>query len=121
MSSKPLVAIVDDDVAVREALVDFVRSCGYSAESFASAEEYLLSGKHAEVNCILLDIMMPGKSGLELQAELNRTAADKPIIFISSYDDERSRSIAEDGGAVGFLGKPIDIDALLRYLEALFG
>ncbi|NVD42893.1 response regulator [Ensifer sp. HO-A22] len=119
MSSEPLIAIVDDDIAVREALVDFVRTCGYSAESFSSAEEYLSSGKHARVSCLLLDIMMPGKSGLELQAELNRSAEVKPIIFISSFDDAKSRATAAEGGAVGFLGKPIDIEALMVLLENL--
>ncbi len=112
------IAIVDDDQAIREALDDLVLSCGYRSLLFANAEEFLAYQDRAAIDCMLLDVSMPGLSGIELQAELNKAPPRPPIIFMTSYRDERTRSAALDGGAFAVLGKPVDIKHLLACLES---
>jgi FixJ family two-component response regulator len=115
------IAIVDDDQAIREALDDLVLSCGYQSRLFANAEEFLAYDERSEIDCVLLDVSMPGLSGIDLQAELNKEPPRPPIIFMTSYCDDRTRSAAMDGGAFAFLGKPVDIKTLLSCLEAALG
>jgi len=113
-----IIAIVDDDQGIREALDDLVKSCGYESRLFASAEEYLAYDEQSEIDCMLVDVKMPGLTGIELQAALNITrTVHPPIIFMTSYEDERTRNAAMDGGAFAFLGKPVDVPKLLGHLE----
>jgi len=117
LSHTTTIAIVDDDQAIREALDDLVQSCGYDSVLFASAEEYLAYDKREAVDCMLVDVKMPGLSGIELQAVLSKEQHKPPMIFMTSYRDDRTRAAAMDGGAFAFLGKPVDINKLLGFLE----
>lgn len=121
MSIKPVIAIVDDDQSIREALDDLVVSCGYRSRLFTSAEEFLAAVDRSEIDCMLVDVKMPGLTGIELQAVLNRQDGPKPpMIFMTSYRDERTRAAAMDGGAFAVLGKPVNFDKLVQCLnEAL--
>ncbi len=118
MSQTSTIAIVDDDQAIREALNDLIHSCGYESRLFASAEEFLSYDSREAIDCMLVDVKMPGLSGIELQTELNKEPEKPPIIFMTSYRDDRTRAAAMDGGAFAFLGKPVDIKTLLNCLES---
>ena len=113
-----LVAIVDDDDSMRNALQGLLKSVELPAQSFASAEEFLTSGQHHQVACLIADIRMPGMSGLELQAKLNAERCRIPIIFITAHGDEKMRMQALRAGAVEFLAKPFNDDALLESVRA---
>jgi FixJ family two-component response regulator len=113
-----LVSIVDDDDSMRTALQDLLEAVGLSAQGFASAEEFLRSGKQHETACLITDICMPGMSGLELQAKLNAERCKIPIIFITAHGDEKMRMQARREGAVEFLAKPLDDEILLDSVRA---
>jgi len=113
-----LIAIVDDDDSVRTALQGLMKAVGLPAHAFASAEEFLVSGKQNETGCLIADIRMPGMSGLELQAKLNADNFRIPIIFITAHGDEKMRMQALRAGAVEFVAKPFDDDALLASVRA---
>ncbi|MDB5526275.1 MAG: two component response regulator [Rhizobium sp.] len=117
MSKIPRIAIVDDDEAIREALDDFVLSCGYESRLYSSAEEFLREADREAIDCMLVDVKMSGVSGLELQAILNEAGHKPPMIFMTSYRDERTKAEALNGGAFAFLGKPVEFDHLLLCLE----
>jgi FixJ family two-component response regulator len=119
LPNTPTIAIVDDDQAIREALDDLVKSCGYESRLFSSAEEFLTFAPRAEIDCMLVDVKMPGLTGIELQAELNKQPDRPPMIFMTSYKDERTRTAAMDGGAFAFLGKPVDTNRLIGCLESV--
>lgn len=112
------IAVVDDDQATREAMDDLVKSCGYECRLFTSAEEFLAFEPRSAINCMLVDVQMPGLSGIELQAELHKHSSRPPMIFVTSYKDERTRNMAINGGAFAFLGKPVDIGELIDCLES---
>ncbi len=112
------VAIVDDDESVRVAVGSLVRSLGFDAIAFASAESFLASGRLGDVDCLITDVQMPGMSGPELQSHLASERSDLPVIFITAFPEERLRKQAEDAGAYGFLAKPFDGQAMIRCLEA---
>jgi len=118
VSAIPKIAIVDDDHAIREALDDMVQSCGYESRLFDSAEAFLAYPERRTIDCMLLDVKMPGLTGLELQAMLNAEPSRPPIIFMTSYRDERTRSAAMEGGALAFLGKPVEFEKLITSLDA---
>jgi FixJ family two-component response regulator len=113
-----LIAIVDDDESVRSAIHGLLKSVGLKTQLFASAEEFLQSGQHSEIACLISDIRMPGMSGLELQAKLAAEDCRIPIIFITAYGDTRMRMQAMRAGAVEFLGKPFDDKTLLDTVRA---
>ena len=113
-----LVAIVDDDDSMRSALQGLLASAELPAQSFASAEEFLKSGQHHQIACLIADIRMPGMSGLELQAQLNAERCRIPIIFITAHGDEKMRMHALRAGAAEFLAKPFDDEALLESVRA---
>jgi len=113
-----LVAIVDDDDSMRSALQGLLRSAELSAQSFASAEEFLNSGQQQQVACLIADIRMPGMSGLELQAKLNAERCRIPIIFITAHGDEKMRLMALRAGAVEFMAKPFNDEVLLESVRA---
>jgi FixJ family two-component response regulator len=109
-----LVAIVDDDDAVRIALEGLLRSAGLTARAFESAENFLESGQQLQTACLITDIRMPGMSGLELQAKLNADRCRIPIVFITAHGDAQMRMQALRAGAVEFLAKPFNDEALLE-------
>jgi FixJ family two-component response regulator len=113
-----LVAIVDDDDSVRGTLQELLRSAGFSSEAFESAEDFLGSGHQRETACLITDIRMPGMSGLELQAKLNAEHCRIPTIFITAHGDEEMRFRALREGAVEFLPKPFDDEALIESIRA---
>ena len=113
-----LVAIVDDDDLMRGALQGMLKSVGLRSQAFASAEEFLTSGQQSQTACLIADVRMPGMSGLELQAELNDEQRRIPTIFITAHGDEKMRMRALSAGAVEFLAKPFDDEALLARVRA---
>lgn len=113
MSVAALVSVVDDDESVREALPDLLREFGFAAQSFASAEEFLASGCAHECRCLVLDIVMPGMSGPDLQRELTRLGERLPIVFITANDDSGDCARVLQAGAVCCLIKPFSEAALL--------
>lgn len=113
-----LVAIVDDDDSMRSALLGMLRVVGLPARAFSSAEEFLESGQQHAVACLIADIRMPGMSGLELQAKLNADRCRVPIIFLTAHGDEKMRMQALRAGAVEFMAKPFDDEALLESVRA---
>jgi len=118
VSALPRISVVDDDESVREAIYDLMDSMGLRTEVFSSAEEFLNSGRLHDTTCLIVDVRMPGMSGLELQSHLNAAGSQVPIIFISAHDDGEAQSRALEAGAVDFLKKPFSEDALLRALRA---
>src|SRR5271155_2033417 len=113
-----MVAIVDDDDSLRAALQGLLKATGFPAGAFASAEEFLKSGQQQQTTCLITDIRMPGMSGLELQAKLNADHCRIPIIFLTAHGDEKMRMQALRAGAVEFLAKPFDAEALLENVRA---
>jgi FixJ family two-component response regulator len=113
-ASGRIVAVIDDDESCRTALKEMLRSAGLSALAFASAEDFLKSGQQRQTGCLISDIRMPGMSGLELQAKLNADRCRIPTIFITAHGDEKMQMQALRAGAVEFLAKPFDDEALLE-------
>lgn len=112
-----MISIVDDDEAVREATKSLVRSLGYRASTFSSAEEFLNSDRVHDSSCLITDLQMPGLSGVELQSRLIADGHRMPIIFMTAYPEDRIRGRAMKAGAVGFLSKPFDDDHLIDCLD----
>jgi FixJ family two-component response regulator len=108
-----LVCVVDDDVSVREALADLIRSAGWEVEVFASAHEFLARGTPVPPSCIVLDVRLPGLSGLDLQARLAELGETAPIVFITGHGDVPTSVRAMKAGAVEFLVKPFEPRDLL--------
>jgi FixJ family two-component response regulator len=115
-----LVAIVDDNESVRISLEGLMKAVGFPAVAFAHAEEFLSSERKGEIACLILDIRLPGMSGLELQSKLNAEHYKIPIIFITAHGDEKARMRALRAGAVEFLTKPYDDEALVQSVRAAF-
>lgn len=113
-----VVAIVDDDDAVRVAVEGLLRSAGLTARAYESAEEFIRSGQQSQVSCLIADIRMPGMSGLELQAKLNSENCKVPIVFITAHGDAQMRLQALRAGAVEFLAKPFNDEVLLETVRA---
>ena len=113
-----LVAIVDDDNSMRAAVQDLLEAVSLPVQGFASAEEFLRSGKQRVTACLIVDIRMPGMSGLELQENLNAEGCRIPIIFITAHGDEKMRAQALRAGAVEFLTKPFDDEVLIDRVRA---
>jgi len=116
---EPLVSIVDDDVSVRRSTRRLLLSSGLRAEAFASAEDFLQSGRVSETACLLLDVRMPGIDGLELQRRLSETDRIIPIIFLSARASEEEERRALRAGAADFLRKPVSKEALLHAIRAV--
>ncbi len=113
-----VVSIVDDDDLMRTALQGLLKAVGLPARAFASAEAFLESGHQHDTACLIADIRMSGMSGLELQAKLNAERVRIPTIFMTAHGDERLRMQALRAGAVEFLAKPFDNNALLESVRA---
>jgi FixJ family two-component response regulator len=118
LAKNKLVAIVDDDDSMRSALQGLLKAVGLPAQAFASAEEFLKSGQQRQTACLIADIRMPGMSGLELQAKLNTEHCRIPTIFITAHGDEKMRMQALRAGAVEFMAKPFNDEALLESVRA---
>jgi len=113
-NERPLLCVVvDDDESIRESLPDLIEEFGFAARAFSSAEEFLSCGCLDETSCLVLDIAMPGMSGLELHQELKRRGEQVPIIFMTGQKDETIRARALEQDAAGFLLKPFSDAALL--------
>jgi FixJ family two-component response regulator len=112
-----MIAIVDDDEAVRVAMKTLVRSLGYSAATFASADEFLNSQVIRDTSCLVTDVQMPGTSGVDLQDRLSGQGHRIPIIFITACPDENVRVRAMKAGAIGFFIKPCSGDHLRACVE----
>jgi FixJ family two-component response regulator len=119
--STNLVAVVDDDDLLRDALRRLLKASGLGAVSFESAENLLNSGRLPEIACLIADVRMPGMSGLELQAKLKAERCRIPIIFITAHGDTKMRIQAMCDGAVEFLTKPFDNAVLLELVHAALG
>jgi FixJ family two-component response regulator len=119
-NSKPLIAIVDDDESVCRAIKRLVRSLGMEADMFTSGQEFveLMETPFAKVDCVVLDVQMPGLNGLEVQQRLARSGRSLPIIFITAHDEVGVRERALAAGAVAFLRKPFNDELLIRTLRA---
>jgi len=116
-----LISVVDDDDSVRESLRGLLRSVTFGVAVFASAEEFLSSHRIGETDCLILDVRMPGMSGLELQRRLAASHPEMPIIFITSHGDEELRSRALNSGAVDYLLKPFSEEPLLDAVHTALG
>ena len=116
-----LIALVDDDEAIREAMHDLLESVGIDSVAFESAEDFLVDSTRSAVTCIVLDINLPGMSGLDLQKILIDAMPTLPILFLTSVDDPHARERAMSCGAGGFLTKPVDSSQLLSGIRRLSG
>lgn len=117
MSQAPVISIVDDDESVREATKGLVRSLGYTAVTFGSAEEFLSSERMPETSCIIADVQMPGVSGVEMQDRLIAEGHRLPVIFITAFPEDRVREHALEAGAIGYLSKPFTEEHLIGCLD----
>src|SRR5580658_2640106 len=107
------IAIVDDDEPLREALASVMKAAGFSTSAFATAEEFLASARREDTACLILDVRLPGMSGVELQKRLLEADSQVPIIFVTAHGDAFLRDFVMNAGAAGFLNKPVRSDALL--------
>lgn len=118
METRPLVSVVDDDESVRESLPDLLHEFGFAVAAFASAEEFLASGRLPETRCLILDVAMPGMSGPDLQRELLQRREEIPIVFITAHADQSVFPRLIERGAVACLRKPFSDTALREALDA---
>ena len=116
-SATPIVFVVDDDVSVRESLELLIRNEGWQAETFQSAQEFLVQPRVIAPSCLVLDVTLPDLNGLELQKRVAVDRIDMPIIFISGYGDVPMTVQAMKAGAVEFLTKPFSDDVLLTAIQ----
>ncbi len=113
----PVISIVDDDASVREATKSLVRSLGYNAVTFESAEEFLDSTHVTGTSCLITDVQMPGLNGVELNDRLIADGHRLPVIFVTAFPDDRLQGRALRAGAIGFLHKPFSEDHLIECLS----
>ena len=118
-TERPLLSVVDDDEMLRESLPDLLREFGFAARAFSSGQEFLSSDYVDETKCVILDVSMPGMSGLDVQRELKCRGQLIPIIFITGHKNDDIRKQALKQGAVKFLYKPFSDDALLDAINAV--
>lgn len=121
MPRPPLIAIVDDDEGVREALADLLQVAGFATRCFADAEAFLGETPPAEYDSIVSDVRMAGIDGVELQRRLRARGSKTPFLFITSHHDPVTRRRALACGAHAFLSKPVSGEILLAHLEAALG
>lgn len=117
MPQIPVIAIVDDDESFLQATISFVRSLGYSAAAFPSADAFLNSNAVENTDCLITDLQMPGMSGIELQNYLLAQGNRVPVIFVTAFPETEARGDALRAGAVGFLGKPFGDENLISCLN----
>ena len=117
-NTKPLISVVDDDESMREAMRGLMKSLGYTAQAFASAEEFLNSREAPGTSCLIADVQMPGMTGLELHYHLLASGKTVPTILITAYPDDNVRERALSDGVVCYLSKPFDEDDLLACIRS---
>ena len=117
MPKPPIIACVDDDPSVREALAGLLRSVRYAAETYASAEDFLRLATLGEISCLITDMKLGGISGLQLQTQLAASGFVIPTIVITAFDDEQMRQQSIAAGALGCLRKPIHDAELLTLIR----
>ena len=117
LEARPTVFVVDDDASVRDAIRDLLEAVGLRAEVFESREEFLKADRSAAPSCLVLDVKLPGKNGLEFQQELNLLGITIPIIFITAHGDIPMTARAMKAGAVEFLPKPFQKEELLASIH----
>jgi FixJ family two-component response regulator len=113
-----LIAIVDDDEPLREALGSVLKAAGFVTDTFASAEEFLESPQRSNTTCLILDVRLLGMSGIELQRRLLDANNAVPIIFVTAHGDGTLRDLVMKAGAAGFLNKPVRSETLLKEIHA---
>lgn len=118
MPKTPVIAIVDDDRSVREALTSLVRALGYAAIAFECAEDLLKSGRRRSVSCVIADVQMPGITGLELYHRLSASGNPIPTVLITAYPEDGARERALAAGVIGYLSKPFDENDLLACVRS---
>ena len=118
MVRAPLISVVDDDDSLRSSLGNLLRSVGFRVQEFGSADAFLSWHDVRETACLILDVRMPGKNGLELQRHIAAANRRLPIVFITSHADDDARSSAVAAGAVGFLYKPFREQEILDAIDA---
>jgi FixJ family two-component response regulator len=116
-----VISIVDDDPSMREAMSGLVRSLGFDAVTFSSAEDFLQSDQIDGTSCLITDVQMPGVSGVELQSRLISRGRPVPIIFVTASPERRIEAQVRSAGAVGFLSKPFDDETLIECLDQALG
>jgi FixJ family two-component response regulator len=112
-----VISIVDDDPSIREAMLGLVRSLGFEAVTFPSAEDFLQSEQIDGTTCLITDLQMPGLSGIELQSQLISRGNSVPIIFVTASPERGIEAQVRSAGAVGFLNKPFDDRTLIECLD----
>ena len=112
------ISVVDDDASMREAIRGLMKSLGYTAEAFGSAEEFLSSREVPRTSCLIADVQMPGMTGLELHRHLVASGKPVPTILITAYPDDRVRQRALEDGVVCYLSKPFDETDLLACIRS---
>lgn len=118
LKHKPLIAVVDDDQSVREALENLISSVGFEVKLFTSAEDFLDSDRPMQTDCAVLDLCLPGINGLELQRRLAADGTGIPVIIITAQGDDKTEDEAVAAGAIAFLKKPVKEEVLLAALES---
>jgi FixJ family two-component response regulator len=121
MPRKPVIAIVDDDESVREALMSLMRALGYASEAYVSAEDFLKSGRLRRASCLIADIRMPGMTGLDLHRHLVASGNPIPTVLITAHYDEAGRTSALQAGVICYLAKPFNEEDLLGCLHSALG
>jgi FixJ family two-component response regulator len=117
LTKAPTIAIIDDDETIRTGLHFLLTSLGYDVYSFGSAADFLQSEQLHDSSCVISDVRMPFMSGIQLQAHLRSVGYKVPFIFITALPEESIRRQAFDDGAIGFLNKPLDDQALIACLQ----
>ena len=119
MEPQSLISVVDDDSSMTRMLTRVLSSAGFEVAVFHSAEEFLAAYAMLETRCLVLDVDLPGMSGLDLQWRLKEAGQDVPIVFVSGHATEQTRQQALSHGAIGLLSKPFDIEELLDAIWAV--
>jgi FixJ family two-component response regulator len=117
MNRPPLIHVVDDDESLRASMIELLKAAGYSVREYASTGEFLLAPPADEPGCLLLDVRLPGPSGLDLQAGMRRQGINLPVIFLTGYADVPTSVRAMKAGAVDFLEKPVTREILLEAIR----
>ncbi len=116
--TNPQISVVDDDELMRDAIRGLMKSLGYTAKAFASAEEFLNSHQVPRTSCLIADVQMPGMTGLDLHRHLVASGKTIPTILITAYPDEIAREHALADGVIGYLSKPFDENDLLACIRS---
>ena len=121
MPRKPLISIVDDDESVREAIRGLIRSVGFAATTYPSAQDFLTSGAVGRTACLIADITMPEMTGLELHAQVKAIGEEIPTILITAYPSDTGREQAQKAGVLAYLTKPFSDEDLLEHIRSALG